>query len=127
MADAASALTGFAVPVVPVKTSTLPAFASAGDAPAALARSAAHMNASASQPLDGRAAMHIPIPNPSSERVSSKRYKDFGDSVNELLSPMGRQTPHIGREFGGPYRRLRPPLTGNGRVDPLRPDKASIT
>jgi len=54
--------------------------------------------------------MHIPIPYPSSERVPSERYIGFGDPVNELSGPQGRQTPQWGRRFGGPDRLLRTPL-----------------
>ena len=69
IAVAASALTGFGVPAVPVKTSTFPASACAGATPIAAVASIAPASASDRRTLretGGTAALDIPIPTPSS-------------------------------------------------------------
>src|SRR4051794_10599044 len=73
IALAASALTGLAVPAVPVKTSTFPASASAGAAPAPGVASIAPASASDRRTLretGGTAALDIPIPTPSSGDIT---------------------------------------------------------
>ncbi len=90
IAAAASALTGFAVPAVPVNTSTLPASAAAGATPIAAVASIAPANASDLRMLretGGKAALDNPIPTPSSEDQCSPPSRTL--AVTPRLSPSG--------------------------------------